>query len=146
MIRALTVVAAAACLMTPAFAQDSQGGTGEARGRMLLPYYPAYERSLGEKFWFRTYRFTPGEYKRLRSAGFSRQEAYLIANAARATGLGTKPFEDAVNRGLYGVGISKQFGIKPFSLTYVMKEWQTPEWAAAIGEDVFGRTKLNVWY
>lgn len=147
--RALMVAATAACLVSPVFAQSNQPASG---ARTLLPYYPAYERQLGSDFWMRTYRFTPKEYLRLRAAGFGREEVYLIANAARATGLGTQPFADAVHRGLRGRGIMAQFGrLTPFpvrksSLTYVMKEWRTPEWAAAIGEEVFDKERLDIWY
>jgi hypothetical protein len=150
--RAVIMFAMAACLVSPVFAQDraaAPAASAPETRRTLLPFYPAYERALGNDFWMRTYRLTPREYKRLRSAGFGQQEVYLIANAARATGLGTQPFADAVHRGLRGRGIAAQFHkyhIKKSSLTYVMKEWRTPEWAAAVGEDVFDRERLSNYY
>lgn len=144
--RALMVAATAACLVSPVFAQSNMPASG---ARTLLPFYPAYERPLGHSFWMRTYRLTPKEYLRLRHAGFGREEVFLIANAARASGLGTQPFADAVHRGLRGRGIAaefRQYHIRKSSLRYVLKEWRTPEWAAAVGEDVFDKEHLSLWY
>ena len=141
------MVATAVCLVSPVFAQGQSAPASGAK--TILPYYPAYERPLGKDFWMRTYRLTPREYIRLRHAGFSREESFLIANAARSSGLGTRPFEDAVHRGLRGRGIAaefRQYRIRKSSLTYVMKEWKTPEWAAAVHEDVFDKDRLSLWY
>src|SRR5437868_3685664 len=107
MIRAMAVLTAAVCLAAPVLAQDSNardrdrdmnrsrdmdrnrsGERNPNRGVMggLSPY-PVYERRLPRRFWRERYRLTPGEYHRLRSEGFSQQEVFMIANAARHSGL-----------------------------------------------------------
>jgi hypothetical protein len=111
-----------------------------------LSPYGVNERKLPNAFYRSGYRLSPREYHRLRSAGFSRDEVFMIANAARATGLDPSVFENAIYQGMYARGISTTFGILPSRLTRVQPEWKTPEWAAATGEPLYTKDKLDVWY
>jgi hypothetical protein len=108
--------------------------------------YPAYERGLPDRYYRSGYRLTPREYHRLRTAGYTRDEIYLIANAASATGLDPTVFSNAITRGMYARQISTEYGVTPNMLTRVMPEWRTPEWAAAINEPAMDRERLNVWW
>jgi hypothetical protein len=121
----------------------AQGGTVMTRSMSL---YPAYERKLPDRFYRSGYRLTPRDFHRFRAAGYTRDEVYLIANAARATGLDPNYFAQAISRGLYARQISLEFGITPNRLTYVHPEWRTPEWAAATGEPAMDRERLDVWW
>ena len=108
--------------------------------------YGVHERKLPDAFYRNAYRLTPREYRRLRAAGFSQDEVYMIANAANATGLDTQYFMDAIYRGQYARRISVQFGISPNRLSRVRPEWRTPEWAAATGEPAITRETLDLFY
>jgi len=164
MIRALSALALAAVLCSPVFAQQgnqsgqgNRGGQGNRSGQgamsgrsggMMAPgmTYPAYERRLPNRFYRDRIRLTPGDFYRLRAQGFSRDEVFMIANASRETGLEYRIFADAVYRGMYARDIAYEYGISPRQLTWVNPEWKTAEWAAATGESVYTRDKLNVWY
>jgi len=111
-------------------------GTTITRGMTM---YPAYERGLPDRHYRSGYRLTPRDYHRLRTAGYTRDEVYLIANAASATGLDTSVFSQAISRGMYARQISLEFGITPNRLTRVNPEWRTPEWAAAVNEPAIDR-------
>jgi len=108
--------------------------------------YPAYERPLPDRFYRSGYRLTPRDYHKFRVAGYTRDEVYLIANAASATGIEPGYFANAISRGLYARQISLEFGISPNKLTHVKPEWRTPEWAAAVNEPTMTRERLNVWW
>lgn len=120
---------------------------GGMYGRMAAAprFYPAYERKLPDRFFAEGYRLTPAEYHRLRSQGFSQEEVFLIANAARATGLDPRVFADAIYRGLYARRISIEYNIEPERLTMVLPEWRSREWAEATGEP-FNKDRLDVWW
>ena len=109
-------------------------------------FYAAYERGMPERAYDAAYRLTPGEYHRLRSQGFSRDEVFMIANASRVTGFEPRVFADAIYRGLYARGIANEWGVDPNDLTYVAPEWRTQAWADATHESVYTRDKLNVWW
>lgn len=108
--------------------------------------YPGFERRQGARFYRAGYRLTPREYYRLRVAGYTPSEVYMIANAADVTGLDPNVFAQAISRGMYARQISLEFGITPNRLTRVRPEWRTPEWAAAIDEPAFNRDRLDVWW
>ena len=153
MFRALGLVTLAACLAVPALAQQEPMRTqgtmtrdqhGGVRGG--ISSIPTYERGYSDAFYRDGYRLTPREYKRLRAQGFSPREVYMIANASRVTALPTRTFADAIYRGLYARQISIEFGISPNQLTRVSPEWQTREWAAATGEPIYNRDRLDVWW
>lgn len=115
------------------------------RGATLNPY-PVYERRLPARFYRAGYRLTPGGYHRLRAMGFSPREVYMIANAANATFLPTRVFEDAIYRGLYARGIASEYNIDPYDLTRVRAEWRSRAWEQATGEKAITGEKLNVWW
>lgn len=121
----------------------AKGDTVMARAANI---YPAYERGLPDRFYRSGYRLTPRDYHRLRAAGYTRDEVYMIANASSATGLDTSVFSNAITRGMYARQISLEFGISPNKLTHVKPEWRTPEWAAAVNEPAMDRERLNVWW
>jgi hypothetical protein len=196
MFRALTTLAAAACLLSPVFAapeagrdgsptskvagermdrsgggRDGMGGrfdsrsgipTGESLpvtesrvrrgsmadriGRMGFLPYPYYHMPLPDSFYAEGYYLTPRDYKRFRRMGFSRDEAYMIANAARATGLDPLTFSNAIYQGMYAREIAYEYNIHPNLLTRVHEEWRTPTWASAVGEPVYTKDKLDVFW
>jgi len=121
-------------------------GEGMPAGAPMLGPYGWHERPFKADVYYDRYRLTPREYHRLRMMGFTQDEAFLIGNAQRATGLPTRVFEDAIYRGLYARQMSNEFGILSTDLTYVWPEWRTPEWAAATHESVYNKEKLDVWY
>lgn len=121
----------------------AQGGPVMARAMMA---YPAYERKLPDRFYNTGYRLTPRDYYKYRAAGYTPNEVYMIANAARVTGLDPGVFAQAISRGMYARQISLDFGISPTRLTHVLPEWRTAEWAAAIGEPALDRERLDVWW
>jgi len=169
MLRAISVFALAACIALPAVAQNNnqgnqgnrggnqggnqgnrggnQGNQGMSGGRMGgVSVYPAYERKLPDSFYNEGYRLTPREYHRLRAAGFSQREVFFIANASRATGLGTEHFANALYRGMSPRKISYQYGVSPGALGRVLPEWGTQEWANATGESAFRGESLDMWW
>jgi hypothetical protein len=153
MVRSILALAAAACLSVPALAQGG-GGTPPNRdlrqylfdSRGMITPYPLHEQRLPNWFYREGYRLTPREYARWRAAGFKQQEVYMIANAARVTGLDPSHFANAVYRGQYARQISIEYSILPNRLTRVLDEWKTPAWAAATGEPAITVDKLNVYW
>jgi len=123
---------------------ESGGEGAPAAAAAIAP--PAIHSRYPAEVYYDRYRLTPREYHRLRMMGFTQDEAFLIGNASRATGLPTRVFEDAIYRGLYAREMSTEFGIQPDALTTVQPEWRTREWAAATRESVYDREKLDVWY
>jgi len=126
--------------------RDGMMTTHDGKAALLLNPYPAYERPLGQNFWRTGMDLTPRTYLKYRAMGFSQEEVFLIANASRATGLEPYVFGDALNRGLYARQISLEYGITPRLLTDVRAEWRTAEWAAAVGEPVYRKRKLGVFF
>ena len=122
------------------------GAPAGARAMTTLSPYPLYERGMGRRFWQQGYVLTPLGYKRLRRAGFTSDEAYMIANAANATGLDPSYFEQSIYNGFYTRRIAYEYGIDPFELRRVRDEWKTQAWADAVGEPVLTRDRLNVLY
>jgi hypothetical protein len=108
--------------------------------------YPSYEMKMGKAFYNNANRLTPRDFHRLRTAGYTTDEVYMIANAAHETGLDTNYFAQAITRGMYARQISLEFGINPSRLTRVRPEWRTQEWASAVNEPVYTRERLNVWW
>lgn len=108
--------------------------------------YPGFEKRMGKEFYNSGYRLTPRDYYRLRVAGYTPEEVYLIANASHVTGLDTSVFAQAISRGMTARQISLEFGINPSRLLRVRPEWRTQEWAAAINEPVFDKERLSVWW
>ena len=108
--------------------------------------YPSYERKLSDRFYRDGYRLTPRDYHRFRVAGYTPREVYMIANAARVTGIDPGVFANAISRGMYARQISLEYGITPNKLTMVLPEWRTPEWAAAVNEPAYDRDRLDVWW
>ena len=108
--------------------------------------YGAEERPLGNRFYREGYRLTPRDYHRFRTAGYTRDEVFMIANAARHTGIDPEYFANMISRGNYARQIASEFNLLPGELTHVQPEWRTPEWAAAVHEPVFDRDRLNVWW
>ena len=154
MVRSILALAAAVCLSVPALAQ---GGTPMPRperdrshylfdSRGIITPYPLHEQRLGSWFYRQGYRLSPREYHRWRSAGFSQQEVYLIANAANRTALDPSVFANAIYRGLYARQISLEYGILPNRLTRVEPEWKTAAWAAATGEPAIQKDRLDVYW
>jgi hypothetical protein len=164
MLKRLLVVAAAIATITPVFAQPQgtpPGGrnTVEMRrrdggdyheylydSRGVITPYPLNEQRLPARFYRSGYRLTPREYARWRAAGFTQQEVYMIANAARVSGLDPGVFAAAIYRGLYARQISYQYNLNERSLTRILPEWRTPAWAAATGDPAITRDRLNVWW
>jgi len=108
--------------------------------------YPGYEMKMGKEFYNSGYRLTPRDYYRLRVAGYTPEEVYLIANASHVTGLDTSIFAQAISRGMTARQISLEFGINPSRLTRVRPEWRTQEWASAINEPVYTKERLSIWW
>jgi hypothetical protein len=104
-----------------------------------------YEPRLPRAFWNEAYILTPREFVRLYRQGFTTDEVYMIANAARATGLDTRIFADAIYRGETSRQIANFHGIPPHELWRVDPVWRTAEWASAIGMPMFTRTRLAIW-
>lgn len=121
----------------------ASGGSMMSRAASV---YPAYERGLPDRYYRSGYRLTPRDYHKLRAAGYTRDEVYLIANAASATGLDISVFSNAISRGMYARQLSLEYGITPNMLTRVAPEWRTPEWSAAVNEPAMDRERLNVWW
>jgi hypothetical protein len=121
----------------------AQAGGSMARS---VAVYPSYERKLSDRFYRDGYRLTPRDFQKYRAAGYTAREVYMIANAARATGLDPGVFANAISRGMYARQISLEYGITPNRLTAVLPEWRTPEWAAAINEPAMDRDRLDVWW
>lgn len=159
MLKRLLVVAAAICTITPALAQPATGQPAretrregnryheflyDSRG-MITPY-PLHEQRLPARFYRSGYRLTPREYARWRAAGFSRDEVYMIANAARNSGLDPSVFANAIYRGMYARRISYQYNLSERELTRVLPEWRTAAWSAATGEPAVTKEKLDVWW
>jgi len=121
-----------------------QGTRGGAPIRSIGKY-GAHELPLPDS-WYREnrYRLTPREYYRLRAQGFTRDEVFMIANAARRTGLDTRVFADAIYRGMYGRQFVTEWGIAPSELTKVDPEWRTQEWADAVKEDRYDGERLRI--
>lgn len=122
------------------------GAPAGARGMTTLSPYPLYERGMGRRFWQQGYVLTPLGYKRLRRAGFTSDEAYMIANAANATGLDPSYFQQAIYNGFYTRRIAYEYGIDPYELRRVRDEWKTQAWADAVGEPAVTKDRLNVLY
>jgi hypothetical protein len=140
MVRSLTVLALAVAAAAPAFAQPP------AAVADLQNPYPLYERRLSPGFYSRAYRLTPADYHRFRAMGLSREEVFMIANAAAHTGIDPSYFAHSVFRGRYARWISTEFGVTRRQLTRVLPEWRTPEWAAATGDSPYTRSRLRVWF
>ncbi|MCC2668470.1 MAG: hypothetical protein K0Q72_941 [Armatimonadetes bacterium] len=147
MIRPLSLLAVAACLAAPVLAADKAAPSGmmgmNQHGPMV---YGMHERKLPDAFYKAGYRLTPRDYAKYRAAGYSRDEVFLIANAARATGIDPGHFAQMITNGNYARQISLEHGISPNKLTHVMPEWRTREWAAAVNEPTYERERLNVWW
>ncbi len=125
--------------------QGGRGSTGSGTPLRMIGPYGAQDLPLSDS-WYREnrYRLTPREYHRLRAQGFSRDEVFMIANAARTTGLDTRYFADAIYRGLYGRQFVNEWGIAPSELTKVDPEWRTQAWADAVRESRYDKERLSV--
>lgn len=101
---------------------------------------------MPDRFYRCAYHRTPRDFTRLRAMGFSRDEAYMIANSAMETGLDARVLADAIYRGLYARQLALEWGLSPRTLTRVLPEWRTAEWEAAVNEPIYTREKLDVWW
>ncbi len=142
MYRPLAALALAVIAAAPVLAREAPT---RRTGAFLNPY-PAYERKMPDSFYSRAYRLTPADYYRFRAAGLSRDEVFMIANAASLTGIEPGYFAQMIFRGFYARAISTEFGLTRRDITRVDPEWKTPEWAEAVGESVYTRNRLNVWF
>lgn len=159
--KSICVLAAAASLVSPVFAQPAAGGDARrdpATGRRgdyrylmmdsrgVITPYPLHEQILPRWFYREGYRLTPREYHRWRSAGFRPREVYMIANAARVTALDPSVFANAMYRGYDARKISLEYQVSREQLTRVLPEWRTAAWAAATREEPVRDETLNVWW
>ncbi len=122
------------------------GNRPGARPMTTLSPYPLYERGMGHRFWNQGYVLTPLAFRRLRHAGFTRDEAFMIANASRVTGIDPIEFEQAVYNGMYARSIGYEYGIDPKELTRVLPEWKTQAWADAAHDSLYTKDRLDVLY
>ena len=97
-------------------------------------------------FYREGYRLTPREYHRWRNAGFRQQEVYMIANAARRTGLDPSVFANALYRGYNARKITLEYGVSREQLIEVLPEWRTAAWAAATRDAAINRDTLDVYW
>ena len=111
-----------------------------------LTGYPLYERRLPKSFFKDGYTLTPQDYSRMRAAGLSREQVYMVANASRVTGIDTGYFMNRIYQGATPQELGIRFGITPGELTKVHPDWRTPMWAAAVDEPVFTKEKLDMWW
>lgn len=164
MLKRMLTLAVTALIMAPAVAQPKnppparKDGTVMQRrdgsdyhqylydSRGMITPYPLNEQRLPARFYRSGYHLTPREYGRWRAAGFSQQEVYLIANAARDTGLDPSTFANAIYRGLYAKQIGFEYSISERSLRRVLPEWRTAAWAAATGDEAIKHDRLTIWY
>lgn len=131
---------------TPRMAVAGERQTTTTMSSNRVGVYPGFEMRMGKQFYNSGYRLTPRDYYRLRVAGYTPEEVYLIANASHVTGLDTSVFAQAISRGMTARQISLEFGITPNRLTRVRPEWRTQEWAAAINEPVYDKERLGIWW
>jgi len=122
--------------------------TGTTMTGLAVPItgYPLYERKLPDSFFKDGYTLTPQAYSRWRAAGLTRDQAYMVANASRVTGIDPGHFINRIYQGATPQSLGIQFGITPSELTKVNPEWRSPMWAAAVDEPMFTREKLDMWW
>src|SRR5688500_6430576 len=156
MLKSIFVLAATAAIAAPALAQPPAAGTATGRNRdysyllydsrRIITPYPLHEQILPRWFYREGYRLTPREYHRWRRAGFRQQEVFLIANAARISGLDPSVFANALYRGYTTRMISLEYGISRERLLDVLPEWRTAAWAAATREEAIRRDNLDIFW